>query len=139
MAYLLDTCALSELSAKKPDPRVVDALLALPREQVYISTITLGEIQQGIEQLPASARKDFLLKWFAESVLAVFAPRIIHVDIPIALKWGSLRAHLRVKGFAPQVVDSLIASTALVHDLTVVTENEKDFAATGVKTFNPWR
>jgi toxin FitB len=139
MAFLLDTCALSELSEKKPNLSVVRKLLALPRDDLFISTISLGEITYGIELLPPSRRRNEFEAWFEQSVLAVFQDRLLPIDMPVARRWGELEAEVRKQGLTMQVKDSLIAATALVHGLTVVTRNDADFAPSGVAILNPWK
>ena len=108
MPYLLDTCAISELGEERPDLKVKQALLALPREELHLSTITLGEIQYGIALLPDSSKKSRLISWLNLSVIAVFADRTIPVDAFVALHWGDLLAQLRLRGLKMQVKDSLM-------------------------------
>jgi len=135
----MDTCALSELGKIEPNLKVRGALLELPREELRLSAISLGEIQYGIDLCADSNEKARLNKWFHLSVLAVFGNRIIDVDTFVAMRWGSLFADLKSRGKKMQIQDSQIAATALVHNLTLVTRNEKDFAHCGVRIFNPWR
>jgi predicted nucleic acid-binding protein len=139
MAYLLDTCALSELVAKKPHRPAVEKILRLPREDIFLSTITIGEIQSEIDELQPCERKVFLQVWLEDHVLKLYSDRTIAVDIAVARVWGTLSANLIARGRTMQVKDSLIAATALVHGLTVVTRNEGDFAHSGVRVFTPWK
>ena len=139
MAFLLDTCAISELGKPRPDRSVKDALLALPREELHLSTISLGEIQYGIQLRPDSTEKSRLTSWLNMSILAVFGDRIIAVDTFVALRWGDLLANLKPRGLKMLLQDSLIAATALEYGLTLVTRNESDFAHAGVRILNPWK
>ncbi len=139
MPYLLDTCAISELAEVRPNARVVQALLALPRHELYLSVITIGEINYGIELLPPSSRRDHLVSWFEQSIIAVFADHTYSIDSHIALRWGVLTANLRRRALTMQAKDSLIAATALTHDLILVTRNVSDFAHSGVQIINPWK
>jgi hypothetical protein len=102
-----------------------------------MSVISLGELMQGLERLPSSARKQQLILWLNSlSQNAFRGGRILPVTEAVALEWGRLdRRALRT--VAP--TDALIAATALVHDLAVVTRNEHDFAGLGVRMVNPWR
>ena len=139
MPFLLDTCAISELAAQVPDQRAVDRILSLPRDELFLSVIVVGELHAGIEQMPPSKRKDFLRSWFTDHVLTLYADRTHGIDAPTAIRWGALTSETRKRGLPMQISDALIAATALVHDLTVVTRNDADFAPSGVKVFNPWK
>ena len=139
MPYLLDTCAISELGKPQPSLRTREALLALPREELHLSTISIGEIQYGIQLLPDSAEKARLNSWLSVSILAVFGDRIIAVDPFVALHWGNLQATLQLRGLKMQLQDSLIAATALEYHLILVTRNDSDFVDAGVQIFNPWK
>ena len=139
MPYLLDTCAISELAKPRPDRRVKDALTALPREDVHLSAVSLGELQYGIGLRSDSAEKERLISWLNLSILAVFGDRIIPIDTFVALRWGDLLASLKPRGFKMQLQESLIAATALEFSLTLVTRNVSDFVHSGVRILNPWQ
>ena len=137
--FLLDTCALSELVAKRPNPHAVETIADLPDEQWFIAAASVGEIRRGIDELPDSARRNFLDNWFHEHIRGIYLQKIIVFNVDEATTWGTLVATLRRQRRPMSVVDSQIAATALVHGLTIVTRNEKDFTAAGVKILNPWR
>ena len=139
MPFLLDTCALSELVAIERDPKAVENILRLPREELFLSAITIGELQNGTEQLAPCARKEFLRTWLDDHILKLYLNATFALDTAIALTWGTLMADLKRRGLTMQVKDSQIAATALVHDLTVVTRNESDFRHAGVRILNPWK
>lgn len=139
MAYLLDTCSISEFVSKAPNPKAVDGLIALPREQIHLSVITVGELDQGITELKEGKGKTFLRTWLDDHVLVIYAQRLLPLDLTVVREWGRLNAGLKHRGFTMQIKDSLIAATALTHDLAVVTRNEADFAHCGVRVFNPWK
>lgn len=136
MRYLLDTNVLSELRrASRADSNVVAWAQRHRPAELAISVITAMEIEIGITRMD---RRDpeqgsTLRRWFEERVLAVFADRTLPVDLPVARR--SVRLH--VPDPAPER-DALVAATALVHDLTVVTRNVSDFENTGVRIVNPW-
>lgn len=135
MSYLFDTNIVSELrKGHRCDPGVASWFAEVPSEGVYLSVLTVGEIRKGIENI---RRRDVrtaeaLEAWLGELVSA-HADRILPVDEAIAEQWG------RFNGPDPlPVLDSLLAATASVHDLTLVTRNVKHVERTGVACFNPF-
>jgi toxin FitB len=138
MTYFLDTCLISELVAKQPNSKVVDWLDAQAPETLYISVITIGEIAKGISKLATSQRKDALVTWLNQTLLARFSNRILGIEATTMLLWGELVGQLERQGRSLPVIDSLIAAIALQHSLSLVTCNEGDFAGTGLTIVNPW-
>ena len=134
MSYLVDTKVLSELRRKQPQPEVVAWFTQRPRQTLYLSVLTLGEIRKGIEKLDA-ARQQPLLDWLEVELPNYFLGRLLAVDAHTADRWGRLLASA---GRPLPAVDSLLAATALQHDLTLVTRNTADFSDTGVRLINPW-
>ncbi len=134
MSFLVDTCALSELTKQKPSPRVSDWFDAAAPESLFISVLTLGEVRKGIERLGDGRRRARITMWLETTLPSWFENRILPVDAGVADEWGRLAARLRNL----PAIDGLIAATALRRRLTVVTRNESDFAATGVDLLNPW-
>jgi len=139
MRYLLDTCVISELVSRRPNPNVIAWVDSLDDEMAYLSVITLGEIKRGIEKLPDSARKDRLSQWLEDDLLARFHDRIRVIDVDVMLTWGEIIARLENNGRKLPAMDSLIAATALHGDFVLVTRNERDFEGTGVRVVNPWQ
>ncbi|MDB6071546.1 MAG: type toxin-antitoxin system VapC family toxin [Verrucomicrobiales bacterium] len=135
MKYLLDTNVVCEATAKHPDESVL-AWIAIHSHECCISCVTLGEIWKGIHRLPEGKRKRSLVVW-AESMERDFKDQLIELDTPTMKAWGKLYAKHESNGFNMDVMDSLIATTALVHHLTVVTRNTRDFPSE-MKTRNPW-
>jgi toxin FitB len=138
MNYLLDTCVLSEFTRRQAEEKVIRWLDRIDEERLFISVITIGEIQRGVERLPDSARKTELLVWMNTALSERFAQRMLPLDGSTILLWGSLCARLGKTGHALPVMDSLIAATALQHNLIIVTRNLEDFSITGVQVINPW-
>jgi toxin FitB len=138
MKYLLDTCVISELVAKKPNPRVIDWIDSIDPESAYMSVITIGEIRKGIEKLPDSERKATLHAWLSEELEARFRGRILPINIEVVLTWGQLTGSLESKGKKMAAIDSLIAATALHSHCLLVTRNEADFRYAGITILNPW-
>lgn len=141
MTYLLDTCVISKLRkiTKYPDPSLQDWIKKHQESQFFLSILTIGEIQQGITKLDKSKQKRILEEWLKGELIPRFQDRILTIDFKVASKWGELSGFYSKKGKPLPVIDSLIASTAIVHDLIVVTENIKDFSRIEqMKLFSPW-
>ncbi len=136
--FLVDTNVPSELTKEVPDPRVSRFLKITPREHLYLSVITIGEIRKGIELLPSGKKRASLQFWLEFEVPEWFQCRILPVSQPIADRWGKLAAAAKTKGISLPVADALIAATALQHQLTLVTRNTKDFLLPGLDILNLW-
>jgi predicted nucleic acid-binding protein len=138
MTFLLDTCVISELVAKQPNPRVVQWVDSIDEDKLFLSAITIGEIKKGIEKLAESSRKSALAEWLEGDLLIRFTDRILPIDIPVMLVWGQLTAELEKQGRRMPAIDSLIAATCLQGRLDLVTRNESDFVHSGIMIVNPW-
>lgn len=138
MKMLLDTCVLSEFIAKQPDAGVVGWLGEQDEDRLFISTITLGELQYGVARLPASQRRERLAQWLATDIVERFDGRVLVVNAAVMLRWGDIRAQLEKAGRPLPAIDMIIAATALTHDLQLVTRNVRDYAGTNVRIINPW-
>jgi predicted nucleic acid-binding protein len=137
--YLLDTCAVSEFTRAQPDAGLLEWLRATPEANLHLSALTLGEIQQGISRLATSARRQRLQAWLDDDLQPRFASRVLPADAAVCLLWGDLRTRAAQAGHTLPVLDSLIAATALVHRMLLVTRNEADFTAVpGLQVVNPW-
>ncbi len=136
--FLLDTNVISETRKRE---RANDGVRSFLREaerasaQLYLSAVTVGELRRGVEILRYRgdvAQASALQRWF-DHVLKQFEQRILPVDTEIGHRWGALRAPR-----GEHALDKLIAATALIHELTVVTRNVADFAETGVEVIDPF-
>jgi predicted nucleic acid-binding protein len=136
--YLLDTCAISDLVSRKPDPGLVEWIDGVDETQLYLCVISIGEIHKGIQKLAPSRRKQTLIEWLESDLLLRFTDRILPIDTAVMLVWGALAADLERQGQSMPAIDSLIAAVALSSGLTVVTRNEADFEHSGVPVLNPW-
>jgi toxin FitB len=137
--FLIDTNVLSEYNRPgSPNAGVKRWLETTARELQYVSVITLAEIQKGIELLDEGKRRALLEQWFTQDLEAWFSGRVLLVDRQVSRRWAALLAQAVRRGRPLPTVDSLIAATALAHDLTIVTRNVRDFDGTGTPTLNPW-
>lgn len=136
--FLLDTNVISELVRRKPEARVTAWVEATDEMLLHLSVLTLGEIRKGIVSLPNASRRMALGAWLDGELAIRFANRILSIDEAVANRWGRLTARAEAAGRRLAVIDGLLAATALHHNLTLVTRNTKDVAATGVPVFNPW-
>ena len=132
--YLLDTMVLSELRKKERNPGVTAWLSNKPDQALFVSVVSIGEIARGIAK-QEKQNSDFAktLRLWLEKLLLLYKERILPVDIPIARRWGELSMYANNSG-----VDMLLAATALEHNLTLVTRNEKHFNLAEMKIINPW-
>ena len=138
MKYLLDTCVISELVKKEPNPAVVAWLDEQDEQNLFLSVLNLGELQKGISKLPDGAKKKELQAWVALDLVERFDGRILEVDLDTALAWGRLQGEAERSGEKLPVMDSLIAATATAHGLVVVTRNVRDMERCGVRVCDPW-
>jgi len=134
MTYLVDANILSEPTKRRPNVKVVAWLSANERDFV-VDPVILGEIAIGVLLLPRGRKRAQLELWFDSIVEHIDC---LVWDAAIGRRWAQLVANLRRKGQSLPVLDSMIAATALVHDLTVVTHNVRDFRKAGVPVFDPF-
>jgi hypothetical protein len=133
--YLLDTNVVSEIRRKSPDRNVASWIEAASPGSLAISVLTLGEIAKGAQNLsrrdPTAGKS--LFAWL-ETIRSDFADRVLKIDSDVSMEWGRLCAHRQLP-----VIDGLLAATALVRGLTLVTRNIAGFTGTGVLLHNPWQ
>jgi len=134
MTYLLDTNVVSELRKRAPDQGVVTWYDSVPSAELFLSVLTIGEIQLGIERLRRKdgAQADLLDRWL-HGLRSGYLDRIVGVDVSVAEEW----ARLSVPDPLP-VIDGLIAASAKVRGWTLVTRNTADLARTGVAVLSPF-
>lgn len=124
MSYLIDTNVISETLKPDPNKAVVEWFRSVNKDYLYVSVLTIGEIRKGIEKLESSNKKTKLVMWLEQELPSWFEDRVLSIDAEVAERWGYILAKSKVNTPA---IDSLIAATALVHNLKVVTRNTKDF------------
>jgi predicted nucleic acid-binding protein len=133
--WLVDTNVISELRRRDPDANVRAWFAQRPATELYLSVLTLGEIRKGVEALADSCRRTVLNQWLERELPVFFAARLLPINGAVAHQWGQLLAEA---GRSLPAIDSLLAATALHHNLVLVTRNLKDVAGLPVKVLNPW-
>lgn len=138
MSFLLDTSVISELVKPAPDNHVVEWIKHAEETSLYLSVLTIGELEKGIAKLPVSSRRSKLETWVRSDLADRFRERLLAIDGTIAATWGKLAGEAETRGQPLPVIDGLIAATGLAHDLTIATRNVEDFDRWGARCFNPW-
>ncbi len=134
MSYLLDTNVLSELRKPKGNTRVKTWFEQVEGNGLFLSVLVVGEIRQGIERLkPRDPEQAQVYELWLTTLKRDYRERVLTVSRDVAETWGRLNAAQTLP-----VIDGLLAATALVHDLTLVTRNVTDVARTGVSLLNPF-
>jgi toxin FitB len=136
VAFLLDTNVVSELRRRRPNTHLVAWHRRQAEADVFLSTLVVGEIRQGIERVRSRdpGQAEALDRWLT-GLVSGYRERILPVTADVAQEWGRLNALPQ----PPPVVDGLMAATATVHGLTFVTRNVRDVARTGVAVVDPFR
>lgn len=135
--YLLDTNVLSELTATRPDPGALQWVLDQDQAQLFVSVISLGELRFGVERLPVGSKRVKLQRTLDDWIIE-FKKRVLDFDLNVAWTWGKLLRDAEVRRVTMPRVDAMLAATAEVHGLTLVTRNVRDFKGWGGSVFNPW-
>lgn len=138
MAYLLDTCTISEMVSVKPNAKVLRWFECQTEKTLYLSIITIGEIEKGIYGLAHSKRRLRLETWLLDELAPSFQNRLLGIDRKLMTAWAKMIAELKTKGMNRQSFDSVIEATALHHQLILVTRNVKNFQNSQVTILNPW-
>ena len=134
MKFLVDANVLSEGTKAAPNANVM-SWLARHESEIAIDPIILGEVRFGILLLPRGKRRERLERWFDEGIKRL---QCVPFDAAVGLRWSELMARLRATGRAMPIKDSLIAATALTHNLVVATRNRGDFERSGVRIVDPF-
>lgn len=135
--FLLDTNVISEPKRARPDEGVISWLGRQLLSDLHISVITIGELRRGIVRLEPGRRRDDLDFWLEDMILR-YQERILSVDLDVTERWASLAEINRAAGRPSEMTDELIAATAHVHGLTVVTRNVRHFESSGCHVLSPW-
>lgn len=137
MKYLLDTCAISEFVKPVIDEGLKKFVSAVSNDNLFLSTMTIGELHKGVIRMADSTRKSELTIWLGELEEA-FENRILPFDFNSAIHWAKINAHAESKGQKMSAFDSIIASVASSNDLVLITRNTKDFVNANIEIINPW-
>ncbi|MCC6825787.1 MAG: type II toxin-antitoxin system VapC family toxin [Acidobacteria bacterium] len=137
MGILLDTCVVSEFTARKQNPNVIAWLNNQTPAFLFISSFSIGELRKGIAQLQPSRRRDDLDVWL-DQIKTTFYGRICSFDTEAAEIWGKIIGNPAVIHRTLPIVDTFICAIAIRHDLTIATRNVRDFEVEGIRVFNPW-
>lgn len=138
MSWLLDTCVVSEYAKKAPSTSVINWLDEQDETSLFVSILTLGEIEKGIIKLrKADARRSQKLTVWLGKIEQRFAGRILSLDAGALHAWAQIAAEAELAGQPLPVMDALIMATAQSHGLAVVTRNLQDFVRYS-RVFNPW-
>jgi toxin FitB len=138
MKYLLDTCVISELAKPKPNGDVLRWLRGRDEEALFLSVLTIGEIQKGIAKLADGRRRDTIQQWLDVDLRNRFSDRLLPIDEETAMTWGLLQGEAERRGSPIPTIDGLLAATAIANNLVLVTRNDHDIRQTGARTLNPW-
>ena len=137
--WLLDTNVLSELRRPRPNAKVVAFVAAQPLDRLYVSVVTFAELRFGIELLADPSRRAELHDWLTLKVRPLFTQRTLTVSEDVMLKWRLLVEEGRKTRYTFSQPDLIIAATALLHGLTVVTRDTGDFEKARAPVINPWQ
>jgi len=136
--YLIDTNVISEVIKAAPHGRVLDWLIQMDEDRLFLSVVSLAEIRRGVALMDEGKKRDDIAHWLSVDLLLRFEKRLLHIDDTVALVWGDLMATAKKCGRGLSVMDGLIAATAIARNMILVTRNTKDFAGFGIEVFNPW-
>lgn len=137
--WLLDTNVISELMRPAGERRVIAWAAAQPEERLFISVLTLAEYDQGIHNLPFGSPARTRFEAALKAVELRFSRCTLSVGDAVVRCWGRIGGEIwQATGRRPPVVDTLLAATAIEHDLCLVTRNVRDVRDSGALVFNPW-
>jgi predicted nucleic acid-binding protein len=136
--FLLDTSVVSELVKPRPNAAVLNWLEQCDEDALFLSVLTIGELEKGIAKVTDPRRRARLTSWVREDLGARFGQRLLAIDVEVAARWGAMTGQSERRGQPLPVVDSLIAATCMVHGLVVATHNRVDFERCGAECFDPW-
>jgi predicted nucleic acid-binding protein len=137
MSFLLDTNVVSEWVKPRPNPGLIEWMESTDEDRIFLSVVSLAELRYGVERMAAGKRRSRLEAWLRDELPSRFEGRILSVDINVADGWGKIVSRSESAGRPIGTMDALLAATAEMHGLTLVTRNVSDFPLLKA-TLNPW-
>ena len=138
MAYLIDTNVVSEIFKPRPEPRVIDWFGSQMANDLFLASISLGELVRGVRRMRERARRERFERWIDHDLATQFQGRILPFDREAAVIWGEIMGDGDRAGRPKPMADAQIAAVARRHGLTLVTRNIRDFAGMEVGLLDPW-
>jgi len=139
IGWLLDTNVVAELASPHGEARVHAWAASQDEGRLYLSILTLGEYEKGLHNLPIASTARPRIEAALDALEARFAGRLLSVSDAVVRRWGAIGGAVkRATGHSPPVIDTMLAATAIEHDLYLVTRNVRDVQHSGAAVFNPW-
>jgi len=138
VAYLIDTNVISETLKFRPEAKVIDWLGGQKVNDLFLSSVSLGELVRGARQAKDTAKRERFERWIEQDLASQFNGRILPFDQEAAVIWGEIMGDGDRLGRPKPMADAQIAAVARRHNLTLVTRNTRDFAGMGVGILDPW-
>ena len=135
--FLLDTNAVSEWVKPRPNPGLIAWMETVDEDRVFLSVVSLAELNYGVQRMAAGNRRSRLEAWLRDELPLRFERRILPVDARVADAWGKTVVRCEAVGRPVGVMDAFLAATAEIHSLTLVTRNVSDFPLLKA-LLNPW-
>ncbi|MGO4437679.1 type II toxin-antitoxin system VapC family toxin [Rhizobium sp. RAF56] len=140
IGWLLDTNVIAALINKNGAPSVKNWAVGQDEERMFISILTLAKYDKGIENLPPDDRNRYRYAAARDALEERFFGRVLPLDNACVRRWGKISGRVKQStSHAPSVIDTMLAATAVEHDLYLVTRNVKDVRSSGAAVFDPWR
>jgi predicted nucleic acid-binding protein len=138
LRWLLDTNVVSESVRRSPSTKVLNWVAIQSSSDIGISIVTLAELRIGAAIAREEAKRRELIEWIEDKVVRAFWERTLSLTTEILVDWLDLSRRLKAKGRTREPTDLLLAATARIHNLTIVSRNVRDFAGTGILVYDPW-
>ena len=139
IGWLLDTNVVAELASPRGEARVHAWAASQDESRLYLSILTLGEYEKGLHNLPITSSARPRIAAALDALEVRFAGRLLSVSDAVIRRWGTISGAVkRATGHSPPVIDTMLAATAIEHDLYLVTRNVRDVQHSGAAVFNPW-